>query len=161
MTKTSLMIGAALMATAAASAQPPGGHDPMAMLDADGNGQVSLAEIRRHAAQAFREIDSNGDGRATPDEFRAHHGKMMAAHGGHRGPPPGVERRGPPPGEGGPGGPGGPPHVRMDADGDGAVSLAEFTAGIEAHFAKADANGDGNVTREEMQAAHRGMHGRP
>ncbi|MBV8686968.1 MAG: hypothetical protein JOZ90_15385 [Alphaproteobacteria bacterium] len=161
MMKTRMLIGAGLLALAgAAGAQPPaGGHDPMAMLDADGNGAVSLAEIRQHAAQAFARIDADGDGNATMEELRVHHEKMGARHegppgpGGHRGPPPGG------PGHGGPGGPGGP-HARMDANGDGAVTLAEFTAGMEAHFARADLNHDGSVTREEMQAAHRGMRGR-
>ena len=42
--------------------------------------------------------------------------------------------------------------ARADADGDGRISRAEFTAGRLDRLRAADANGDGTVTREEMQA---------
>ena len=163
MTLRILFATALAAAGAAALAQPPERHDPFAMLDANGDGQVTLAEFRAHAAEMFRHVDTDGDGRATLDDFRAAHDKMRAEHGGMRhgpegGPPPqGADRRGPPPGpRRGP-----PPPEALDADHDGVVTLAEFTAGLEAHFAAADANHDGVVTREEMQAAHAGLHPRP
>jgi EF-hand domain pair/EF hand len=154
MGKMILSIGAALLASASVGAQPPGGHDPMAMLDSDGNGSVSLAEFRQHAAGMFKKLDPDGDGRVTVAELRAHHDAMRSHHRGPDGAsgPPDGDRRGPPP----------PPRIEQaDSDGDGVVTLAEFTAMVEKHFAAADANGDGGVTREEFRAAHRGMHGRP
>lgn len=153
-----ILFAAALAAAAAAPAlaQPPERHDPFAMLDANGDGQVTLAEFRAHAAEMFRHVDADGDGRATLDDFRAAHEKMRGEHGGMH---PGMRggRGAPPPGPH----PGPPPPERLDGDHDGVVTVAEFSAGLEAHFAVADANHDGAVTREEMQAAHAGMHPRP
>lgn len=151
--KITIAAGAAILAAtvAPALAQPAGGHDPFAMLDADSDGRVTLPEFRAHAVQMFGHVDGNGDGRATLDEFRAAHEKMRVehrgAHPGHEGPPPGGHRghRGPPPPE------------QLDADHDGAVTVSEFTAGMEQHFAAADSNHDGAVSREEMQAAHEAM----
>jgi EF hand domain-containing protein len=40
----------------------------------------------------------------------------------------------------------------MDADGDGAISLAEFQAAHERIFKAIDSNKDGKLTPEEMQA---------
>jgi Ca2+-binding EF-hand superfamily protein len=151
--KIAIGIGAALLASTAAGAQPPSGHDPMRMLDSDGNGSVSLAEFRQHAAGMFRRLDPDGDGRVTVAELRAHHEAMRDRRPGQPGaggPPPEGERGGPP-----------PRIEQADSDGDGVVTLAEFTAMVEKHFAAADANRDGSVTPEEFQAAHRAMHGRP
>jgi len=45
----------------------------------------------------------------------------------------------------------------MDPDGDGKITAAEHAAAAQAMFEKADANHDGNLTHEEMMAAHAGM----
>jgi len=44
---------------------------------------------------------------------------------------------------------------RLDADGDGAISRAEIDAAPAARFAEADANGDGKVTVDEIAAMMR------
>jgi len=133
-------------------AQSGGLRGPMAKFDADSNGAISLAEARTGAARMFAGADSNKDGRATHEEIMAYHGKMGDHHRGgeHKG------------GHGGPGGkgggkPGGPMH--LDADGDGALTLAETQSGIEAHFAKIDSNRDGSITEAEMRAAHEAHRG--
>ena len=150
---TTLKIGLAAAAIAALTAggaalyaQSGGLRGPMAHFDADSNGAVTLAEARAGAAKMFAGADSNKDGRVTEEEMRAFHGKM-GDH--HRGRPEGGHG-----GHGGPGGgkPGGPMH--LDADGDGALTLAETQSGIEAHFAKIDSNRDGSINEAELSAAH-------
>lgn len=131
-------------------AQSGGLHGPMAKFDADSNGAISLAEARAGVATMFEGADVNKDGRATHEEMMAFHGKMGDhRRGGHKG------------GHGGPGGkggkPGGPMH--LDADGDGALTLAETQSGIDAHFAKIDSNRDGSIDEAEMRAAHEAHRG--
>ena len=41
-----------------------------------------------------------------------------------------------------------------DANGDKTVTRAEFDAALKAHFAKADADGNGVITAEERKAMH-------
>ena len=137
----------ALSIAAAAFALAPEGRDPMAMFDKDGNGALSLAEVRQGAQAMFAKADTDKDGRLSQDEMRAHHRMMGGSHHG----------RGGPHGDGGPP-PGGRGPMHMDTDGDGAITLAEAEAALEGHFAQADANRDGSVTRAEMEAAHRAMH---
>jgi EF hand len=51
---------------------------------------------------------------------------------------------------------------RMDADADGVVTLAEFTAPDD-HFTRLDTDGDGAVSKAEFDAARgdrNGRHGR-
>jgi Ca2+-binding EF-hand superfamily protein len=43
-------------------------------------------------------------------------------------------------------------HAKMDADGDGLVSRAEHTAGVQRMFAEMDTNQDGAVTAVELDA---------
>ncbi|HYJ81301.1 MAG TPA: hypothetical protein VEW26_00435 [Allosphingosinicella sp.] len=124
---------------------------PMAKFDADSNGAITLAEARAGAARMFEGADTNKDGRATHEEMMAFHGKM----GGHR------QGGGDKGGHGGPGGKGhgkGPMH--LDADGDGALTLAEADAGIQRHFGELDTDRDGSITAAEMEAAHRAHHRR-
>jgi hypothetical protein len=44
-----------------------------------------------------------------------------------------------------------------DTNGDKAISRAEFDAATVARFTKADANGDGTITKEERRAARQEM----
>jgi hypothetical protein len=135
---------AALLAGGAGLYANSGGlRGPMAKFDADGNGAVTLAEARAGAATMFAGADADKDGRVTADEMRAFHGKEGGHHRGSHGGryAPGHDGR-----------PGGPLH--FDADGDGAVSLAEAQSGIERHFGEIDSNRDGSLTAQEVRAAH-------
>lgn len=142
---------AALLASGAALYANTGGlRGPMAKFDSDGNGAITLAEARAGAAQMFAGADSNKDGRATQEEMRAFHGKMGDHHrrgdrGGHGGPPKGEGHRGP---------------MHLDADGDGALTLAETQSGIDRHFGEIDSNRDGSISAAELEAAHRAHHKR-
>lgn len=46
---------------------------------------------------------------------------------------------------------------RMDTDGDGAVSEAEFVEAHRERFARMDGNGDGQLERDEVRAHHKAM----
>jgi hypothetical protein len=142
---------AALLASGAALYAKEGGpRGPMAKFDSDSNGTITLAEARAGAAKMFAGADSDKDGRVTHEEMRAFHGKMGGHHrgGGHAG----GHKAGPPKGDR----PGGPMH--LDADGDGAVTLAEAQGGIERHFGQIDTDRDGSITAAEIEAAHRKHH---
>jgi hypothetical protein len=131
-------------------------HDPMAMFDADGNGQITLSESQQAAATMFARVDANGDGRATFDEIRAHHRGGHGGPGGHGRHGGGAREGNAPPPEGrGP-----PPPEALDLDHDGAVTLAEFQEHLRQHLVSMDADHNGSVSREELEAGHR-RHGRP
>lgn len=116
------------------------------------------AFMARHA-EAFAAMDSNGDGRVTPDEMRAHHEAMapeiFALRGDHPGPGPGdivIRRRG---ADGADGDVlmfqrrlDGPPHPM--AHGDGEIRIVEFRDGGQGRGL--DADGDGRLTFEELAA---------
>ena len=111
-------------------------------LDADHDGKLSLAEFS--APRPDRGPEAQGGG-----EHGRGHGGPGGGRWGHRGGPDGDHGRGGP-GEGG-------MFARADADHDGRVTFAEFSARPLAMFDRADANHDGTVTRDEMRAAWRGM----
>ncbi len=109
-----------------------------ASLDANSDGSISKAEWDQHGAdraakRAERKekrvaVGEAGEGKR--DGMRGHHGKrgghgMRGGHGGW---------------------------MKADADGDKAISQAEFQTAALARFDAADANKDGQVTAEERQA---------
>lgn len=113
----------------------------MRILDADGDGVVSAAEIQQAAAR-FAKLDADGDGKLTEAEFRP-------AFGGPR-------REGGGPG-GGPGGPGGASPeetvsmlLQFDKNGDGMLQKNEVPERMQGIFARGDANQDGVLTRDEL-----------
>lgn len=56
--------------------------------------------------------------------------------------------------------PHGGPMMRADADGDGKVSRAEFIAQADGRFLQMDTDKDGTVSRSEMKAFRQAMHDR-
>lgn len=154
--------------------------------DADSNGTLSRAEAQNHATQMFarmdvnkdgkldaadREaqrnamfdrVDANKDGQISREEFSANRrpARPEGAAAGQR--PEGADgkhRMGH--GGKGRGGRGHDGHAGMtrnaDANGDNAVNQAEFTAAALQRFDSTDANKDGQVTKEERQAARTAM----
>jgi Ca2+-binding EF-hand superfamily protein len=101
--------------------------------DTNADGLISRSEAAAlpRLADRFDEIDANKDGQVSFEELRASRGHHR--HGGYL--------------------------KRMDTDGDGKVSRAEALSAAEAAFARADANADGFVTKEEMRAAHKAHRG--
>ena len=139
-------------------------------LDVNKDGKLDQADrAARHAekrAQMFDRLDVNKDGsiskaewdqadaarQAKRAEWKAKRGERAGAPGngaerhamrGHHG-----GKRG---GHGGHGGPGG--WMKADANGDKAISRAEFDAAAMARFTRLDSNADGAISAAERDAA--------
>lgn len=164
-----LLIAAALVCVMAAPAlaQAPahghGGPRHGAMLrgfDANQDGQITRAEVDARIQADFAAADANRNGSLDQAELTAHREARMAerraameayrAQSGQAAPPAGQAGRRAPPD---------PAAVfaRLDWDANGAVDSAEFAAMPRAMMARADRNGDGVVSAEELQ---RGQHRR-
>ncbi|MFC0206191.1 EF-hand domain-containing protein [Novosphingobium soli] len=138
-----------------------------ARLDVNKDGKLDKADHELGRQQMrdkmFAKLDANADGSISKAEFAAEKGPGREpgegrpgdrmGKDGHRGPGKGFGGRHH--GFGGPRG-GGMMH-QADADKDGAISQAEFVAGAMKRFDAQDANHDGQVTKEERQAAREAM----
>jgi len=105
-------------------------------LDADGDGELSSAEID-NAVTALRSLDKDNSGSLSSEE-------MMPDFGAMRGQ-----------GRGGGNRDGGSFAQRMlenDADGDGKISKAEAPERMQGFFDNLDSDSDGYVTTEELEA---------
>ncbi len=133
----------------AAEAGPRGGrgghgdHEKMlAELDTNADGAISKEEISAHKAKHFAEMDTNKDGFVGEDEMIAAHEQKQAER----------KRKG-----------AGKMVGRLDTDGDGKISAAEFSAHEMPGFDKIDTNKDGSLSAEERaaaKAAHEGKRGK-
>ena len=120
----------------------------LARVDADGDGMVSEDEFIARAESAptpqerFAKRDRNDDGVLTADEMGRRHADRSGKRRGH-GERPGKRFK------------------RVDSDGDGRWSEAEFLAHAEQRpepaelFARLDADGDGELTRDELRRQRR------
>lgn len=165
-------IGAASVVTLTAAAFALPGAKPSKM-DSDGNGLVSKAEAMAAADSKFANMDANTDGKIDAADreakMKAHftemdadkngsisEAEMMAAHKNR------MEDRAEK--HAARGHDGGPDHglgmammKNADANGDMAVTQAEFRAAAEARFAKSDTNKDGSLSADEHKAARKAM----
>jgi len=148
MFKTSIITVAAMAAlvvgVSPASAQNQGGQGGQsgwgggifARYDADQDGKVSLAEYEAGRANGFKRMDADGNGSLSFAEIDA-----ASAAAAQRGGPMADMMK-----------------ARNDAlkaadgNGDQSISADEFKAYVDAEFKKLDANSDGFLTAEEMQA---------
>lgn len=114
----------------AAMAKSHGGGAAFERLDADGDGAVTMEEMKAHAEARFDEADGDNDGFVSPQE-------MTAARTGKR-----AERM----------------LERFDTDGNGQLSAAELEAAADARserrvermLKRLDADGDGKLSKAEM-----------
>jgi Ca2+-binding EF-hand superfamily protein len=113
--------------TAAAAHQTPHGFSP-ASLDADGDGIISTAELEAHADALFARTDQDSDGSLSADELRALHAMM----------PPGAAPDH------------APDHAALP------VTRQAFREGLRGHAVRMDADHDGRLTVAELTA---GLHG--
>ncbi|WP_411341760.1 hypothetical protein V6U71_08075 [Sphingopyxis sp. J-6] len=109
-----------------------------AALDANSDGSVSKAEWDQHGADRAAKRAERKEKRAAAGEAGEGQRDGMRGHHGKRG------------GHGMRGGRGG--WMKADANGDKAITQAEFETAALARFDRLDANKDGQVTAEERQA---------
>lgn len=127
-----------------------------ARMDANKDGKLDQADREARRSAMFDRIDTDKNGQISRAEFSA---KPQRPEGVAKGPD-GANADG---GRkhhrwGGRGHHGGMMMGRMaDANKDGAVTQAEFTAAALQRFDATDANKDGRVTKEERQAARKAM----
>ena len=127
-----------MLPVAAANAQQAPGSRMLKLLDQDGDGAISKAEVTAMREKMFARLDTNSDGVIDRNEIEDARDRIMeratAAQSRL-----GIRFR------------------RMDSDHNGGVTAAEFTARTGL-FDIADRNGDGKLSGDEL-AAVRGLVG--
>ncbi len=146
---TAAAAGKAPAPTGQAAAQQAGKGGPGVIFkqaDKNQDGKVTLEEAKGASAEKFAMADANKDGQLDRDESRAMRPRMAEkANRGQRGPK--AQR-----------GPRAPNFERLDRDGNGTISREEAPARLKDRFDQVDANKDGQLDRQELQAA-RGRRG--
>jgi len=158
------LTAAALLGSAAIAGLASAQTAPRPAADA----HVTRAEFIARAEASFARMDLNKDGVLTREERRAGRparGDRALGPMGSRlavtqetappPPPPGDRMAGRPGGMRGPGG----GLARMDGNGDGKVTRAEYDAGARTRFDRMDTNADGTIDATEMAALPGGGRG--
>ena len=114
-------------------------HDPMKMMDSNGDGMLSAEEHATGAKAMFDKLDADRDGFVTATEMDAAHRGMDRKHGMEHEMSSADKIK------------------TIDTDGDGKLSAAEHATGSQDMFGKSDTSGDGMVDAAEMKAAREAM----
>ena len=110
-----------------------GSHgEHMKAVDTNGDGDISKEEVEAFRATMFNAADANKDGSLSLAEMTAHHEAQQAQRMAER-----QARH----------------FARMDTDGDGKITAAEFASQPMRGMERMDTDGDGVVTEEERAAA--------
>lgn len=132
MTRFSIILTTTCLIALPALAQADGrGAQMFERLDTNADGQVTTQEVTAQKTELFTRADTNADGQLDSAERAA----AVTAEMQHRR----AERES-------------RAMERLDTDGDGNLSLAEFTA-TGPMFERVDADGNGIITTEEFEAA--------
>ncbi|MGQ0565529.1 MAG: EF-hand domain-containing protein [Gemmobacter sp.] len=109
-----------------------------AAIDADGDGQVTRAEVEAHRAARVAAVDADKDGKLSAAEIKARAMERAAAQADA------IAAR---------------MIERHDSDGDGLISVAELEAGPKPIdiFDRIDGDKDGAISAEEAEAARKQM----
>lgn len=115
-----------------------GAHKGMEMpefseLDTDGDGLISVEDVKAHMAGQIGEFDTDGDGLVSAEELKAHMMSQMEERMDSM-----VEKM----------------LDRRDGDDDGFLSVEELSPmqGMERMFMRLDADDDGAISQEEFDA---------
>jgi Ca2+-binding EF-hand superfamily protein len=128
---------AALAATACAADKPASMEKHFAMMDADKDGKISMAEHEAGAKSMFTLMDANKDGVVTADEMTAANMHGAPASKSDMSAQDKIKV--------------------VDTDGDGKLTAAEHATASSSMFTRADTNRDGFLSRQEVAAAHAAM----
>lgn len=109
-----------------------------ARLDRNRDGMIDLAEMRRARDGWVAQVDRNGDGRISRDEFLA-----APPHGRNGRVSPMLRARR------------AKVFARIDMNRDGVIDAAEREASLKRWFARRDLNTDGRLSYEELRAARK------
>lgn len=144
-----LIAGTAIAQGAGSHGMAKGGDRPsFETLDADGDGNLTIAESRAHFDAEFAEKDSDGDGSLSAEEMTEAATRRAAEHATTR-----ISRL----------------IEWRDSDGDGKLSQTELGGNmIEKMFSHLDADDDGVITEDEFarmdmgdqRGGHRGKWGK-
>lgn len=105
-------------------------------MDTNGDGKVSPDEHAAAASRMFEKMDANGDGKVTAAEMTAAHQKVTGEKA-EKGEMTAADK------------------IKMfDTNGDGALTADEHAAAAKTVFDKMDTDHDGYLTKAEMKAGH-------
>ena len=137
-------LGAASLIASIATAEPKGkgqsterkawAAERFKQLDTNKDGKLSKAELRAQRQSKLKAADKNGDGVLSQDEMKAAHEARRTEHQAKF-------------------------FNRLDKNGDGKIVKSEVPRMPAERFAKLDANGDGQITATEMANAKPGPRG--
>jgi Ca2+-binding EF-hand superfamily protein len=131
---TLLVSGFALALVSPVFASPA--EDAFKRMDTDGNGKVTASENAAFAETMFKQSDTNYDGQVSAaecDSAQASHGNKVSQKASAR-------------------------HLQIvDTDGSGQISASENAIFARSEFARADKNGDGVLSEDEVEAQYKAM----